>query len=319
MAALSISVVVPTHDRPASLRRLLASLDLQTLPPEAFEVVVVDDGAGAADRAIEPASHRFGVDCIRQPGKGATLARNAGARRSHGSVLVFVDDDVALAPQALEALHASCLREASTIVLATLVAADGKSDPLGAYHAPSELNGAPPEDVDVTFAECKAGVLAIQRDDFFSLGMFQDPTGGWPNWDDVDFGYRASRAGYRLRVSRRARAVHHDEAITDFRAACRRWYQAGRSAVRLFRTHAGIHAHMAMFADKLPVRWRHDSPGLVARKLLRRLASSRPALWNMERVASLLDRRQTQRGARLLHRWILGGYVYRGYRDGLRD
>jgi hypothetical protein len=29
--------------------------------------------------------------------------------------------------------------------------------------------------------------------------MLQDPTGGygWPNWDDVEFGYRAYLSGYR--------------------------------------------------------------------------------------------------------------------------
>lgn len=40
------------------------------------------------------------------------------------------------------------------------------------------------------------GLIAIKKSDFFGLGMFQDPTGGWPNWDDVDFGYRAVKVGF---------------------------------------------------------------------------------------------------------------------------
>ena len=39
-----ISVVIPTHERPAALRTCLAALAAQTLDLEQFEVVVVDDG-----------------------------------------------------------------------------------------------------------------------------------------------------------------------------------------------------------------------------------------------------------------------------------
>ena len=95
----AISVVVPTHDRPAGLAALLEGLARQTFPRRSFEVIVVDDGsqppAGApgADRVIR----------LERAG-GPAAARNAGWRAASAPLVAFVDDDCVPAPGWLEAL-----------------------------------------------------------------------------------------------------------------------------------------------------------------------------------------------------------------------
>lgn len=75
----SISVVVPTRDRPELLQRCLAALEKQTVP---VEIVVAEDSEG----------------------RGPAWARNEGVRRARGEVICFTDDDCAPFPNWAEAL-----------------------------------------------------------------------------------------------------------------------------------------------------------------------------------------------------------------------
>jgi hypothetical protein len=52
--------------------------------------------------------------------------------------------------------------------------------------------------------------------------------------------------------------------------------------------------------------------------MARRLASSRPALSGMEQVAGILEKNRLSPALRdHLYRWIIGGHLFRGYREGL--
>jgi hypothetical protein len=173
---------------------------------------------------------------------------------------------------------------------------------------------------EVPFAECKTGLLAIKRSDFFDLGLFEDPGGGWPNWDDVDFGYRAHLQGFTLRKSPAAIGHHWDYALTDVRTAGRRWQRASRAAVWLFRKHPGLQRYIPMFADKTPPAWRQDPPGLLARKLARAATATRPVRWSLQQAARWLERRYPAPSLlRPLYRWIIGSYIFNGYQQGLKD
>jgi serine acetyltransferase/glycosyltransferase involved in cell wall biosynthesis len=104
MTAPIISVIIATYDRPTGLRRLLGDLARQAIAAHAFEVIVVDDGsalpaiAAVAD-AVMPSQTRF----VRIANSGPGAARDAGARQARGVVIVFVDDDMRVAPDFLAA------------------------------------------------------------------------------------------------------------------------------------------------------------------------------------------------------------------------
>ncbi len=318
-----ISVIIPTYNRKDPVLRALDSLSRQTLPPEAYEVIIVDDGSPDDASFLEGRDYPFTLRRIRQPNRGATAARNYGAQQSAGEILVFMDDDVVVAPGALEALANACARHRKTVALgaleqrcpdgASLYARFGNELP----PVPETANG----DAVLPFAECNTQLLAVKRDDFFEIGMLQDPTGGrgWPNWDDVDFGYRAHLHGFRLVRCAAAAGEHRDYSLAALDIAARRWERACKSAVWLFQTHPGLQPHIPMLADKTPIAWGHDSPALIARKLARYVASSRPVLATLERAVRMLERYLPAPVLlRPLYRWVNGGYMFRGYRAGLR-
>ena len=96
-----VSVIVPTHRRPALLARLLRSLCAQNWPAARMEIIIVhnatpDDTAEmvrvAAAGAAVPIAY-FATDF-----SGPGPSRQFGALRARGSVLAFIDDDCEATP-----------------------------------------------------------------------------------------------------------------------------------------------------------------------------------------------------------------------------
>ncbi len=163
--------------------------------------------------------------------------------------------------------------------------------------------------------------LSVERDDFFEVGMMQDVAGDGPTWwGDVDFGYRAAQLGFCFRRSGKAACYHRDYSIRDLATVKTRSYNIARMAIPLFHKFPGMQPYLPMFHDKTPIAWGQDSPGRVARKLARHIGSSRPVLKGMEHLVSVLEKRfPSPVVLRPLYRWILGGYIFQGYRAGLRE
>ncbi len=92
-----ISVIIPTYQRPELLRKCLDALAQQTLGPEQFEVLVVDDGDQPQTAlAVRNAVHGTGltVRYLAQPERrGPAAARNRGWRLALSSLIAFTDDD----------------------------------------------------------------------------------------------------------------------------------------------------------------------------------------------------------------------------------
>lgn len=92
MAALvSVCVVIPTRNRPDSLRRAVVSVLSQE--GASLEVVVVDEASvPPADQALASTDHRVRIIRNDVP-RGPAAARNQGAAVSTSSVVAFLDDD----------------------------------------------------------------------------------------------------------------------------------------------------------------------------------------------------------------------------------
>jgi glycosyltransferase involved in cell wall biosynthesis len=88
-----VSVVVPTHGRPALLARCLDALAAQTLPIADYEVIVVSDGPDARTRECVDSSARAVRHLTLPRRSGPAAARNAGWRAAKGKIVAFTDDD----------------------------------------------------------------------------------------------------------------------------------------------------------------------------------------------------------------------------------
>jgi GT2 family glycosyltransferase len=177
-----MTAIVPATDRPPTLDRCVEAIRRADAPPE--EVIVVSEPAGA----------------------GPAEARNLGAVRATGDVLVFVDADVVV--------HA----DASSRLRARLH--DGGLDGVfGSYDDAPEAAGLVSRFRNLlhhhTHQEAAgpvgsfwAGLGALRREAFDAVGGFDDARFPAPAIEDIDLGWRLAAAGRRVELDPEVRGTH---------------------------------------------------------------------------------------------------------------
>jgi glycosyltransferase involved in cell wall biosynthesis len=105
--ALRVSVIIPAHNEELHIRDCLNSLLNQTLSPDQYELITVDDGSSDRTPEILQEYARKLPDRVKfyeQNHAGPALARNFGAKQAKGRILSFLDSDMQFAPDFLEKL-----------------------------------------------------------------------------------------------------------------------------------------------------------------------------------------------------------------------
>src|SRR5581483_7648961 len=98
ISQVTISVVIPTHNRALLLQRALRSVVAQSRPPD--EILVVDDGS--TDDTAEVVRRFESVTYLHQENAGASAARNHGVSVACGDFIAFLDSDDVWFPEYLE-------------------------------------------------------------------------------------------------------------------------------------------------------------------------------------------------------------------------
>ena len=106
---MKLAINVPALNEAAYLPGTLDSLHaaaewLRARPEVDVEIIVVDNDSEDETAAVARAK---GATVVREPVRSIARARNTGARRSAGEVLVFIDADVSMPPTVLGAIHAA--------------------------------------------------------------------------------------------------------------------------------------------------------------------------------------------------------------------
>lgn len=91
-----VSVVIPAFKRHDVLKKAVISAIHQSLPPDAFEVIVVDSTPSDENERMvaELAAHsKCRLRCLRKAPEGPAASRNLGALHSTGEFIAFMDSD----------------------------------------------------------------------------------------------------------------------------------------------------------------------------------------------------------------------------------
>jgi GT2 family glycosyltransferase len=264
-----ISVIVPVRDGEDVLPALLESLFSQTLEPERYEVVVVDNAS--RDRTAEVA-RSAGATVAAEPIPNRSRARNRGVEGARADLFAFTDADCVVSPEWLEA-HLRCASKAPLVAGPVRV-----------------TTGEPPNAVErferlwrfgqegwVEQGWAATANLLVHRHAFEEVGGF-DPTYRHIG-EDADFCLRAGRAGLKLDLCPNAIVSHYAES--SLRGLLKRSYVHGYSVNQCYyRLGAGYRA------------WRHPRPALFGDSALTTIGVSRdgfdePEWRRMRRLARL--------------------------------
>lgn len=235
------SVVIPVYNGAASILRCLDALAQQTVPPERYEIIVVDDGSRdqtpALVRAWAAQHPRVTLRLERQANAGPAAARNRGAALAEGALLLFTDADCAPVPDWIEALSAPFAH------------VDEGGEPVvgvkGVYR--TDQTGLTPRFVQAEYEDrydLMRGLAQIdfidtysaayRRDIFLAHGGFDEsfPTA---SVEDQEFSFRLARQGYRMVFEPAAQVLHlHDADLADY---WRRKFYIGYWKALLLRQH----------------------------------------------------------------------------------
>ena len=325
MESLStVSIITPTYNRADALKDTLEALSKQVYPSSHFEVVVVDDGSSDNTQAVCESFDSLSLRYVSQDHAGGTQAKNTGAVAGQGDLLVFLDDDITVVPHFLSCLVREHAKRDRLVLVGTLHAVRQDTDASHLLQALLAEDANEPvncDSIEIPYVDCLGGFFSVRRSDFMELGMLQDIAPGfWPNWEDVEFAYRASQQGFHFRRSLGAEGYHRDHVLADLRTTLDRWERAAHAAVLLFQRQPALEYELPMFPDKSPVSISTDPPRLIVRKCLRIIMSTPSSVFIMQGIAGYLEtHRPDAHLFILLRRWLISAYAFKGYRRGLRE
>ena len=189
---LELSVVVPVRDGAAFLHQSLAALRASDLAPQAWELIVVDDGSGDGSGTI---AARYADRVLRHlpPGHGPPSARNRGAAAARAPIIVFVDADVCVRRDALRRIRD------------TLAALPGVDAVFGTYDLAPAAPGLVSQYRNLLHSYVHrrdagraitfwTGLGAVRRDTLEGCGGFDEGE----LLDDIEFGYRMAARGHYI-------------------------------------------------------------------------------------------------------------------------
>ena len=247
---MEISVVIPTFNNREVLRRTIETLLEQTFP-EAYEIVVADDGStdGTAEM-VEAIRGPVPVRFVRQANLGRSAVRNLGARAARGRVLLFIDSDVWATPTLLAEHYKHYARSDRRIGVmgVCLTHPDALVSPyMKARQVQADLTRRHHDDLNPLHVTTRN--VSMLRADLEAIGGFDERFGGY-GWEDMDAAMRLHAQGVRIEYEPEALGYHyHVETLETFREKMR---QAGIGAVYFWQKY-GRPANLGIFFEIAPV------------------------------------------------------------------
>ena len=205
------SVIIPAFNAGKTLPDTLLALKQQTVSPDEYEVIVVDDGSTDETVAL---AHRFGANCISQPNRGPASARNHGVRAARGGIILFTDADCVPDNDWIRQMTLPFRNERTVGVKGAYRTHQTK---LAARFAQAEfedrydlLKKVAAIDMVDTYS------AAFRREVFIKIGLF-DESFPVANNEDTELSYRLCAAGYLMEFNPEALVYHrHPDSFAKY-------------------------------------------------------------------------------------------------------
>jgi len=191
-----ISVIIPMYNAEETIGECLTSLTKQTMKD--FEVIIVNDGStDDSEREVRAFPFKL-INLVN--GGNSSKARNFGAKQAQGNLIVFVDADIVLKPDSLTKIIDRLDEPSTDIVSANytdVTPLPGFFSQLQNLFLAFRLAFLP----DYVFSS----FCALRKETFERVDGFNEKMNAY---EDVEFGYRLLKKGYRSRLDPSIEVTH---------------------------------------------------------------------------------------------------------------
>ncbi len=236
-----LTIQLCTYNRARLLERVLEALFDQTVPDDAYEIVLVNDGSpddtSAVIERVRPLA-RCTFTVIEQPNSGLAKARNAGIAAATGERMCFIDDDVLPTPVFAAEHLASDARYGDVIVRGAVINTESFDElPVPVWTAANYSGN-----------YFWTSNVSLRRSRLERIGGRFDESFTEYGWEDIELGMRLRAIGTRAVFNRFAVAFHYKPrpAGTNVAGMVRQVRAQARTAVQLRAKHPNWRVDLAI-------------------------------------------------------------------------
>jgi glycosyltransferase involved in cell wall biosynthesis len=245
-----VSVVMATHDRPERLTRALAALRAQTLDPDRYELIVVDDGSGPETAAVlageSARADGAPLRVIRRDAAGGPArARNEGWRAARAPLVAFTDDDCEATPRWLEAGLAAHRAHPRSFVQGPVGPSPEEEPSIGPFSHTVR--------VDHLGHGYETANIFYPRDLLERLGGFDEQAFSRAGGEDTDLAWKAIGEGIRPVWAPDARMHHAVVQLGPWRSIRKAW--RWDESMLPYKRHPALRRHRYAKVFWSPVHW----------------------------------------------------------------
>lgn len=311
-----VTVVIPTHQRCAELRRALSALSSQTVDDGSYEVVVaVDASTDGTAEMIDGLAAPYKLRRVSSDRRGRAAACNAAIAAARGEVLIVLDDDMEPTPELVERHRLHHPEGSRRCVLGAVPVEIDEESSAAAHYVQAKfarhLSRLPDPEHLALPRSFYSGNASLRTEVMRAVGGFDESFGIYGN-EDVELALRLRRAGIQLAYD--PEALARQRYTKDLRGLQQDTLAKGRTTVQLARGHPRVFADLRLATPDDGSR-----PWLALRSLLlaatRRLPATTSAVFAL---AAALERAGFRRWP-LFYRPVLDYAFWAGVEQALRE
>lgn len=250
----TLSIVIPTYRRPAILKACLEHLEKQTIVNQ-LEVIVVNDGHDPeTESVVNGKTWMMPVMYKEVPKSQQGVARNVGVKDATGDIVIFINDDILLDPNAC-AMHLSMHSKhphAAVLGFTEWDPAVGITpvmrwlDETGWQFAYGKLGEYAGKEIPAEWQHrvTYASHVSVPREIALSTPFPENLTEY--GWEDIVWGAEIQKKNVPLLYEPSAKALHHHHIELD--DSLKRMHAIGKSAAAMAKINPAF--------DRIPKGWK---------------------------------------------------------------
>lgn len=204
---MKISAIIPAYNEEKSIENAILSLKNQDFPKDEFEIIIVNDGSTDRTREI---AEKYAHKVITQKNQGPAFAKNNGAKKAKGDIIVFMDADTTVSSNYFKEIMKAVKREN---VIGGQPNIKFKNEGIYRELTQNLVGNIIPHILDKLeiYKICLRTTCCFYKKDYFlKEGGFEDFT-----FDDAEFSFRVGRKG-KLTILRNVNSYTSSRKIDKF-------------------------------------------------------------------------------------------------------